>query len=381
MRAQKLLAEIVRRVDTDEVARLMVERFRAEIDSYRELPEQVADGAIVEVSRHNLELFLTTLAEGRPVSDEELVPFRVGARLRASEGLPLEDMLHAYRIGGRLGWDALVAAATPEEQASLLPSVAGLMEYVDRVSDAVTETYHDERRHLMSAEERRVHDLFVALVAGAPVAEPLSELAGRVGLPLDGEFRPFALRRPDGPAHAHAQLAQWLRQQGVLAVSEGDVVVGLLAPDREALPALADPAAVAVGEPAAGGRLADALADTRALLGLMGESAPDPANVADFLPELLLTRSPQLGAAIERRALGPLEDYSERRSADLLATLGVFVDCELDRRRAAERLHVHPNTLDYRLRRVEELTGLSLARPRDLTLVCLALQQRRLADA
>jgi DNA-binding PucR family transcriptional regulator len=101
-------------------------------------------------------------------------------------------------------------------------------------------------------------------------------------------------------------------------------------------------------------------------------------SVRDFLPELLLARSPQLGATIERRALGPLRDYSERRSADLLETLEVFMEAGLDRRTAAERLHVHPNTLDYRLRRVEELTGLAMSRPDDLALIALALKHTAL---
>jgi DNA-binding PucR family transcriptional regulator len=100
--------------------------------------------------------------------------------------------------------------------------------------------------------------------------------------------------------------------------------------------------------------------------------------VRDYLPELLLARSPQLGTAVVRRALGPLEDYAERRSADLLETLEVFMRVGLDRRTAAEELHVHPNTLDYRLRRVEELTDLLLSRPGDLALIALALKHRSL---
>ena len=42
---------------------------------------------------------------------------------------------------------------------------------------------------------------------------------------------------------------------------------------------------------------------------------------------------------------------------------------------------MHPNTLDYRLKRVEELTGLDLARPDDLMLTALALKQRALDGA
>jgi DNA-binding PucR family transcriptional regulator len=81
---------------------------------------------------------------------------------------------------------------------------------------------------------------------------------------------------------------------------------------------------------------------------------------------------------LERRALGPLQDYAEHRSTDLLETLEVFMRIGLDRRSAADELHVHPNTLDYRLRRIEELTGFELSRPDDVAVLALALKHRAL---
>jgi hypothetical protein len=375
-----LLADILARVDTDLVSREMVETFRAEIASYRRLPDELLYGPILDISRDNLELFFATLAEDRALTDEELVPFRESARLRAAEGLPLEDLLHAYRLGGRLGWEALAAAATRVEHTALLPSVSPLMRYVDRVSDAVTETYHDERRHLMSAEERQLHDLLDGLLSGIGIEPELRQVAEQIGLPLVDRYRPFTLRLSDSRPYAHSQLAASLRQQGRLALVDGDRISGL-AVDEAGVPILNGQGTLAIGEPARPGALAAGLDDAHALLelaerlGLTGR-----LHVSDHLPELLLSRSPQLGAALVRRALGPLEDYTSRRSVDLLETLVEFMDAQLDRRAAAERLHVHPNTLDYRLRRIEELTGLGLGRPDDVALMSLALKQRRLAS-
>jgi DNA-binding PucR family transcriptional regulator len=108
------------------------------------------------------------------------------------------------------------------------------------------------------------------------------------------------------------------------------------------------------------------------------EDADGPIAPEEFVPELLLARSPDLAARISERVLGPLEAYAERRGSGLLETLEAFLDCGLDRRRTAKKLHVHPNTLDYRLRRVTELTGLEPGRPRDLVLLELALAGRKL---
>ena len=374
------LGEIVSRVDTRQVAQRMVSLFRSEIDAYKRLPESVVRGQILDISERNVELFFQTLVEDRELSEDELVPFRESARHRASEGLPLEDLLHAYRLGGRLGWDALVDASSPDERTALLPSVARLMEYVDRVSDAVTETYHDERRHLMSEEERRLYDLFQQIITGAPLDTPLRELAATHEIELTDVYRPFGMALPGAAAHTHAQAAADMRRRNVLALNEGDRIVGVIASAEEPNGLFSDRGLVAVGEPTPRGELAAALDDTRLLLDLgVRRGRSGRLRAEDFVPELLLARSPALAALLARRVLGPLDDYAERRSADLLETLETFVGCELDRRRAAEQLHVHPNTLDYRLKRVEELTGLRASAPEDLVLIALALKQRGMA--
>ena len=263
MREEQLLADIARRVDTSHVARQMVEVFRTEIAAYRQLPEFALNGQVLEISKLNVDAFFDSKIEGRSLREGELEAFRTSARNRAAEGLPLADLLHAYRLGGRLSWEALIDAATPAERAALLPSVAHLLEHVDRVSEAVTETYHDWARRLSSEDGRQSRD------------------------PLDRHVEPD-----------------------------------------------------------------------------------------NHLPEILLECSPQIAERVRRRALGALEDYRIRGRADLLETLRTFVSCDLDRRRASRQLRVHPNTLDYRLRRVEELTGLRLGSPSDLVLICLALKQR-----
>ena len=374
-----LLADIVRRVDLDEVARRMVAVFQSEIPAYRTLPESIVHGAIAEISRRNLGLFFRSLVDGRPLSDEELTPFRDSARERAAEGLPLEDLLHAYRLGGRLGWEALVAAADDGEQATLLPSVARLMEYIDRVSDAVTETYHDERRHLVSDEERRVHELFDGLQHTAPLDPRTIELAGQIGFPMEDRYLPFSVALADAPAYAHAQLASTLRGRGVLAVTNGDRVSGLL-PENGDVTTLSDGRSLrAVGPPTPRAELAPMLADLRMLIDVARRTGRDgELRLEEFLPELLLARSPHLAAMLEGRVFGPLESAAEKGGADLLTTLEAFLEAALDRRAAADALHVHPNTLDYRLRRIEELTGLLFADPDAVMLMALAIRRRRL---
>jgi DNA-binding PucR family transcriptional regulator len=58
---------------------------------------------------------------------------------------------------------------------------------------------------------------------------------------------------------------------------------------------------------------------------------------------------------------------------ELTQTLQVLIGCRLDRTAASTALHIHRNTLAYRLRRIEEITRLDLGSPHDLACVYAAL--------
>ena len=79
-----------------------------------------------------------------------------------------------------------------------------------------------------------------------------------------------------------------------------------------------------------------------------------------------------------RSTLGAALDYDHEHDTELLRTARVLLDHELDRRAAATALHLHPNTVAQRVRRLEGLTGLRLARPRDLLRLTSALTVARI---
>ena len=375
------LASIVQRVKPADLAERMVSRFQGSIPGYRRLPQHVLVGQILDISRRNVELFFRYLAEDQGPSHEDLAAFRRSAKDRASEGMPLEDLLHAYRLGGRIGWNALEEAALPQERPSLLHGAELLLDYIDQVSAAVSQAYLEERQHLVSEEERQLRNLLDALVAGGTLPAELRALAEHLGLPLTDRYRPFAAAVREAPARRHSELASALRGHGILALTEGVRVAGL-APDGDTLltATLGSDVVVALAPPTARATLATALDDVR-LLADLGRRLGRTGTVAvdELLAELLLASAPRVAGALRHRVLGPLEDGRSQRAADLLETLSAYLDTNLDRRRTARRLHVHPNTLDYRLRQVRELTGLDVHRPQDLVLVALALRQRELA--
>lgn len=99
---------------------------------------------------------------------------------------------------------------------------------------------------------------------------------------------------------------------------------------------------------------------------------PGVYTLDDVLLEYHLTRHDESANLLS--AL--LEPLSSR--PDLLHTVRVFLDEQYDRRRTARRLGLHPNTVDNRLARVTELTGLDPATPRGVALLMTALALRDL---
>ncbi|MYW10435.1 PucR family transcriptional regulator, partial [Streptomyces sp. SID2563] len=99
--------------------------------------------------------------------------------------------------------------------------------------------------------------------------------------------------------------------------------------------------------------------------------APGLYRLADVLLEYQLSRPSEALRGLAG-LLSPLDAKPE-----LLHTLETYLGHGLDRRAAAAALHVHPNTVDYRIRRIDRLTGLSPARPADLQHLSAALVARR----
>ena len=133
------------------------------------------------------------------------------------------------------------------------------------------------------------------------------------------------------------------------------------------------------GWTAAGIGLAVAQArQARRIAALLGGGAHvvDAAGLGSV--ELLLATAPdEARRAFRTSLLSPLLDYDADHGTELVRTLRVFLDCSGSWTRAAEAMFVHVNSLRYRMRRVEDLTGRDMGSLADQAAMLLAL---RLAD-
>ncbi len=380
----------------------MIDAFVKEIPLYSYLPREQLEGEILAITTSNLRLFFAALREGRDLSSEEQGDVRTSAVRRAEERVPLDAVLTAYHVGGRIGWQALVDNALPEETGALVAAGARVLLYVQQVTAAVAAAYLEEQQAIYGEERDARRALASALLAG----EAADSLAARLGVRIAAGYLVVALHLEEhadeserGVGGAIAARRKVRRVQSALDDWAAEPVLSLLAASGGT--ALLPIAADSTGDVDAVltevvGRLgvaagSDVLAGGAVAIGVndilrAGRQAKDIVRLArqlhrppggyllqDVLLEYQLTRPSDAHAALSG-LLDPLD-----RNPDLPHTLEVYLENDLDRRRTAAALHVHPNTLDYRLRRIVELTGLDPATSRGLQLLGAALAARRLA--
>jgi hypothetical protein len=370
------LTALVARIDRDSLADTLLATFLAEIPGYGRLPESVVRGEILDVIRQNIDLCLDWVAGGGLPDSARFDEFRTSAKNRASEGVPLEDLLRAYRLGGTAAWRVLVAEAAPDERDELPYAAELIMNYLDQVSGVVAGAYLDERQHLVSELERGARALLDALLEGEPLDPTHHQTAAKLRFPIAGKLAAFAATLPGEETTGHARAAAGLRMTGVLALTEGDRIVGLAAPDHPLADGLPAGAVIVVDAAVPRDELAASLADVRFGIEVaLRDGHTGTVDLEELALDLLLAWSPRVAAILRRRALDPLGPASGRTRGELRKTVATYVALRRDRQETAELLHIHPNTLDNRLRRAHELTGLDLDDPEDLAAVVLALHE------
>ncbi|MDV6287457.1 PucR family transcriptional regulator [Streptomyces rochei] len=340
---------------------------------------------------------VTSLLDPRGARDAaRRCSWRIGAA-RAEQGLPLDALLHAFRLGGSLVWQRLVeetSRTAPEDVRLLVHVAADVWNFVDEHCTLVADAYRQTEWQLGRRRENRARLLAAGLLDGTSRIADLPEAAQALGLPEYGRYYVVAVT---GALPARSDAARAVLPPGARVHWHAgtDVDYGIVldgadgadGADDDGLPGPAGPED-APDAPAAGVRIGigsavDGLAsvgDARRRADTALEICPrtgGTVRLADHLPAALVASSPELGGALAERVLGPLLRLEAADREVLLDTLTTWLDCDGSAQRAGERLYCHRNTVLNRLRRCEQLTGRSLARPADLVEISLALTARR----
>ncbi|GAB3776417.1 hypothetical protein FB382_000031 [Nocardioides ginsengisegetis] len=309
---------------------------------------------------------LGVAVQGAAVPDESEAAYdaaRATGRRRAEQGLPLDDVLRSFRIGGRLIWDDLVEQARAALDAEELREVGTrLWEVVDETSAQVAAAYHATERAAVRADEQLRAELWEGVLSGRAKEPGFAHEAARIlDVPVGGNYLVVTGEGLDVPRLEEAlapRTTAWVRRTG------GTVgLVALGSDDRAdpdgALAALRGAVAWPVGVSVVVSGLAGVDTGVRqaslAVRTLDGE--PGVAAFDDRLPEALLLTSPEVAGRLVAVWLGPLLTLPAGEQASLLATLDAWVATGGSTTHTAARVHCHRNTVINRLRRVARLVG------------------------
>jgi hypothetical protein len=340
-------------------------------------------------------------------------------------GRSLDALLSAYRLGARLAWERFVAAgeAAGHEPATLYDLASAIFSYIDGISADSVEGYAQERAETEGERQRRRRAL-ARLLARADVAiEEVHDLARLADWPRPATVaalvvggRPAAGNGNGGGGGRDGGASAGVRDGGAggagaaaggngadgaagespdadrlasrlggdaIAAAEGQTTVAWVpdpeAPGRRAqLEAALEGTLAALGPAVALARAAHSLARARAAHALVLEGRlPDEPIVAadDHLAALLLHGGDStLAADLAARMLAPLAELRPKAATRLRETLRAWLDQPGQVQAVAERLHVHPQTVRYRVAQLRELFGDRLDDPDARFEIALALR-------
>ncbi|MEJ3651872.1 helix-turn-helix domain-containing protein [Actinomycetes bacterium KLBMP 9759] len=383
--------------DLMDIVDRMVNRHRDELADYRRLPHEELRSDITTISHDAVGFYAAWLRDGRPPTPAELDHLGRSAGKRAEEGFPLESVLAAYVNGFQDIFRKLCEPAGPDDLEAVTELAVRIFTFARHAVQAVAKGYLDGLRPQLVQQNNARHNQMTALLRAdrsaylvdpedtglAPCYVVISLAVGQHPDEKEvGVNTTIVRRRMLG--RMMSVFAQATDDQALMSIGTTGGIVLVPQPDLDVDWArwrvVIAETATAAGAPITA---AAAVAPSSIVPTMAGETAdvldvvrwfakpPWLYRLADVLVEYQLTRP---GAA--RRQLAALLDPIEV-NPELLTTLTSYVEAAFHRRRAAAALNVHPNTVDYRLRRINELLDLDVTQAPGSHRITAALAARR----
>jgi hypothetical protein len=334
------------------------------------------------------------LGLGPATIDRVVRGYLTASRLPAT--VPDPPTYSVFPVGPALhrltSWFVVVPGSWPEWSAEVVDAVGELASFA-----ALERSRRTEARRVA---RDIADDTFRLLEAGHSGGPDITVRLRQTGLEPDREFilvtTGFSEDRPDLSETSVALLEDAIADLGpalvggteaghaaaLLPSAAGEAVVTTLRASLSRLvPALGSGRLIAgVSLPTRADALAGALRQARRAMGL-AQLRPGPVQVVSDAEvtshtALLAGVPDDVRRAFAARILDPILDYDTRNGSDLLRTLEVYLEKSGSWSRVAEQLHLHVNTVRYRMSRVEELTGRDLGRFEDRVDLFLALRSR-----
>ena len=312
--------------------------------------------------------------------------FRAIGGTAAREGRTLDALQDALRLGARVAWRWLCEADAGLDRRELSRVGEAVFAYLDELAAACAQGYAEAR---VQAAGDRQRQLLGAIVSDPPPrAELVASLARAAAWVVPARVAVVVLggRQQDGLVLPPGVLADWTGPEPCLLVPDPDGPGRQAALDR----ALSDrapgdraqrdrPAAIGPSVPLA--RAAQSLRWARDALALARAGVIPAGSIRceEHLSTLLILADEDLAAALRARRLAPLARLRPAQRDRIAETLLAWLQLGENAAEVAQRIHVHPQTVRYRMRQIHELFGDQLRDPDRRFELQLALRIRTLS--
>ncbi|SMC47932.1 PucR family transcriptional regulator [Kibdelosporangium aridum] len=342
------------RVDAN--SRRAVDVYTQELPDFRKIASSTrARAAILDFAVFLRKRTVSLVTENKPFTAEDLAFIEVVGRERARRGLSLASQRHVLQLHTSLTLKEVHEAANPRDLEDVMHTLAWLPPLGLAAQTAYTSGFLSGQEAVLPVVER-VQQLADMLLADDPIA---ADMAASLAMEMPESWVVTVARIPAEHPERSEVLQDLLRRQWIPVrwTEPGEFVALTPGNSQDIIQDFWDftelPCAVGAAQGRTG-ELAEALTAARQV----SQAAPirsAPSGVyylTDLFAEVGAARVPPvdrwLGELASRLAAGP----------DLVATLDAFYRNNMARTQTAAVLNIHPRTLEYRLRRVHDLTGL-----------------------
>jgi hypothetical protein len=385
---RRQVAEIAEALDgrVDELATALAHAITREVRLYG-TTASVPFESVVHGCATNLRSVLRAIAADTDFDPAPAVTLGIE---RAREGVPLASVMEAYRVGFRAISDAALKELTRRPRASgdaVRLLTTKILAAQDIFTGAMTAAYRDEQSRRLIGDESEREILIDSLLHGRLFEQSsIWEAADCLRLPAHGPYVVIAAESSVG-TEALPGIESKLRSMDVFSAWQllPDLHVGIVYVKNgkqlsNVLALVSRMASNRVGVSAQFDDLRDTAQALRyARVTLRGR--PDEGlRVTLFDGSILGTAAVSAPEVMVKLVAPTIECFAELTAEErevLFETFRVWLENDGSLRTVGELLFCHPNTVRYRLHRIEQRTGRLLARPRDVAELCLAFEVHR----
>jgi hypothetical protein len=366
-----------------QVVRVAVNEIQRSVPEYADPLEGKFRDALVGAVETSITQFLDNILDPKASQEKWERTFREAGRIEYLEGRGLDALQAAVRIGSRSVWRVvnLVERQLGVQPSRLFALADAIFANNNEICAVALKGYLEAQAQHTGVTERRRRQLMKLILADPPTPMPkIMELAGTIGWTVPEHLAVVVLEYRED----QHQLPASALDRRVLVDLESDQPCLITADPETDLRGLSDELhgrRSAIGPKVRVAEAHQSLAVAARALRLVQHGVLPPTQITwchDHLSTLALLSDTFLVRRLTRRAMAPFAALTPKQRDRLATTLLAWLDTRAGINEVAARLAVHPQTVRYRMRRIDELLGEKLSDPNERFTLEIALRAHHL---